>query len=166
MVLGAKDHLSDLVKSGRSGHRGSDGSLPGDRISRYGTWSESVGENIIYHSRRAREDVISLIIDDGVANRGHRKNIFRLDFHVIGVSSKPTPQVRHARSNYLRRRFCDVALNELKVTFTTTPSFVYSATRLGACYFLNIPPTLKIGSKSSLTPVNSYGNLIRLLHQK
>jgi uncharacterized protein YkwD len=86
MVVGARDHLSDLVRSGRSGHKGSDGSLPEDRVSRYGTWSESVGENIIYHSSRPREDVISLIIDDGVANRGHRKNIFKPTFHVIGIA--------------------------------------------------------------------------------
>ncbi|MDQ2937721.1 MAG: CAP domain-containing protein, partial [Acidobacteriota bacterium] len=89
MVLGAKDHLNDLVRSGRSGHKGSDGSLPGDRISRYGTWRDSVGENIIYHSNRAREDVISLIIDDGVANRGHRRNIFKPKFHVIGIALSP-----------------------------------------------------------------------------
>jgi uncharacterized protein YkwD len=86
MVLAAKDHLSDLVRSGRSSHEGSDGSLPGGRISRYGIWSESVGEDIIYHSRRAREDVVSLIIDDGVANRGHRKNIFKANFRVIGIA--------------------------------------------------------------------------------
>ena len=86
MVLGARDHLNDLLRSGGSGHKGSDGSLPEGRVGRYGTWSESVGENIIYHSGRPREDVISLIIDDGVANRGHRKNLFKSTFHVIGIA--------------------------------------------------------------------------------
>ncbi len=92
MVLGARDHLNDLLRSGRSGHKGSDGSLPEDRLGRYGTWSESVGANIIYHSGRPREDVISLVIDDGVANRGHRKNIFKPTFHVIGIALSQPPK--------------------------------------------------------------------------
>jgi uncharacterized protein YkwD len=86
LVLGAKDHVGDLVKTGGRGHKGSDGSVPEDRVSRYGTWSDSVGENILYNSNKAREDVISLIIDDGVATRGHRKNIFKPTFHVIGIA--------------------------------------------------------------------------------
>jgi uncharacterized protein YkwD len=89
MVLGAKDHMNDLVKTKRSGHRGSDGSSAEDRLSRYGYWADSLGEDIVYHSRNAREDVISLIIDDGTSNRGHRKNIFKADFHVIGIALSP-----------------------------------------------------------------------------
>jgi uncharacterized protein YkwD len=84
--LGAKDHVGDLVKTGGRGHKGSDGSMPEARVSRYGTWTESVGENILYNSTKTREDVISLIIDDGVANRGHRKNIFKPTFHVVGIA--------------------------------------------------------------------------------
>jgi len=89
MVLGAKDHMNDLVKTKTSGHRGSDGSSAGDRLSRYGEWADSLGEDIVYHSRSAREDVISLIIDDGTSNRGHRKNIFKADFRVIGIALSP-----------------------------------------------------------------------------
>jgi uncharacterized protein YkwD len=89
LVLAAKDHLNDLVKTGKSGHRGSDGSSVEDRFTRYGTWSDSVGEDIVYHSRTARENVISLIIDDGVANRGHRRNIFKPTFGVIGIALGP-----------------------------------------------------------------------------
>lgn len=94
LILGAKDHVNDLVKTGQSGHRGSDGSMLEDRLNRYGNWSVSVGEDIVYRSRKAREDVIALIIDDGVKSRGHRKNIFKSDFHVIGLalgSSAKTP---------------------------------------------------------------------------
>lgn len=89
MVLAAKDHMNDLVKTGNSGHRGSDGSSAGDRLSRYGAWADSLGEDIVYHSRSAREDVISLIVDDGTSNRGHRKNIFKPDFHAIGIALSP-----------------------------------------------------------------------------
>jgi len=89
MVLGAKDHMNDLVKTKRSGHRGSDGSSAEDRLSRYGDWADSLGEDIVYHSRSAREDVVSLIIDDGTSNRGHRKNLFKHDFRVIGIALSP-----------------------------------------------------------------------------
>lgn len=45
LVLSAKLHLDDLQKSGGSGHRGTDGSKPEDRFSRFGIWQDSVGEN-------------------------------------------------------------------------------------------------------------------------
>lgn len=86
MARGANDHLNDLIKTGGFGHRGSDGSSTGDRLDRYGRWMDSLGEDIVYQSRTAREDVISLIIDDGTATRGHRKNIFNAQFHVIGIA--------------------------------------------------------------------------------
>jgi len=86
MVLSAKLHLDDMLKSGRDGHIGSDGSKPEDRMTRFGSWQDSVGEDIVYNSRTPRNDVIGLIIDDGVASRGHRKNIFKPTFKVIGIS--------------------------------------------------------------------------------
>lgn len=90
LILGARDHMNDMVKTGQSGHRGSDGSMT-ERLSRYGRWSVSVGEDIVYRNRKAREDVIALIIDDGVKSRGHRKNIFKSDFQVIGLAlSQPS----------------------------------------------------------------------------
>jgi uncharacterized protein YkwD len=89
MALAAKDQMNDLVKTGKAGHTGSDGSTAGDRLSRYGVWDNSLGEDIVYHSRTAREDVVSLIIDDGTSTRGHRKNIFKPDFHAIGIAMGP-----------------------------------------------------------------------------
>ncbi len=92
LVLAAKIHLQDLLKSGKSGHRGSDGSVPEQRFNRFGSWKDSVGENIVYRSRSARENVVSLIIDDGTANRGHRKNIFKTTFQVIGIAMDGPPK--------------------------------------------------------------------------
>lgn len=89
LVLAAKAHLDDLLRTGRTGHKGSDGSYAKGRLSRYGTWSDSVGEDIVYQSRSARDNIIALIIDDGVPNRGHRRNIFKSTFHVIGIALAP-----------------------------------------------------------------------------
>ena len=91
MVKAAKAHVNDLVSSGKSGHRGSDGSQPGERLDRFGRWDEAYGENIVYESRTPRYDVIGMIIDDGTANRGHRENLFAEDFRVIGIAAGKPP---------------------------------------------------------------------------
>ncbi|HKO61613.1 MAG TPA: CAP domain-containing protein [Pyrinomonadaceae bacterium] len=86
MIKAAKVHVTDLVTTGRSGHRGTDGSQPGERLDRFGRWEDSYGENIVYESRTPRYDVIGMIIDDGTASRGHRENLFS-DFRVIGIAT-------------------------------------------------------------------------------
>ena len=86
MCLAAKDHADDLASKGITGHRGSDGSSPNARVDRYGRWEGAIGETIVYEISTARQIVISLIIDDGVPNRGHRRNIFDPNYRVAGVS--------------------------------------------------------------------------------
>jgi uncharacterized protein YkwD len=82
----AADHAKDLAGKGISGHRGSDGSTPNARVDRYGNWDAAIGETVVYEVSTARQIIISLIIDDGVPNRGHRRNIFDPSYRVTGIS--------------------------------------------------------------------------------
>jgi len=89
MSLAAKDHVEDTGPKGSTGHSGTDGSKPFDRMNRHGKWLRSAGENISYGNDEARQVVIQLIVDDGVAGRGHRRNIFNAAFEVVGISCGP-----------------------------------------------------------------------------
>ena len=63
------------------GHKGSDGSLPIDRIERYGKIKGISGENNIYgYYKDPMDHIASMIIDDGVKSRVHRQNLFNEHF--------------------------------------------------------------------------------------
>src|SRR5216110_237562 len=93
MSRAAADHCAEQIE-GQLGHDGADRSSPGDRISRYGTWSATWGENISYGQKTARGIVLTLIIDDGVRSRGHRKNIFNPKFNYAGAAFGPHARYR------------------------------------------------------------------------
>ena len=82
----ALSHVLDAGPSGARGHTGSDGSTPWKRMARFGRWSGHAAENISYGERDARGVVVSLILDDGVRDRGHRQNIFSRDLLRVGVA--------------------------------------------------------------------------------
>ncbi|UTY25432.1 CAP domain-containing protein [Treponema denticola] len=75
----------DQAKTGKTGHYGSDGSSPFDRMNLYGKVLITAGENCAYGPKTGREIVAQLLIDDGVADRGHRINILKTEFKKVGI---------------------------------------------------------------------------------
>ncbi|MBP5156416.1 MAG: CAP domain-containing protein [Treponema sp.] len=68
-----------VVTQGAGTTTGHDPNL-GSRISKYCNWT-SRGENLAYGYSTAEAIVIALLVDDGVGDRGHRKNILETDNH-------------------------------------------------------------------------------------
>lgn len=91
LSLAAKDHVNDQSKTGRTGHQGSDRSTMRNRVERYGKWQARIAENIAYGGKTAQQIVIYLLIDDGVRDRGHRKNFLNPDFRMVGVATGSHP---------------------------------------------------------------------------
>jgi uncharacterized protein YkwD len=91
MSQAAADHCADQADGG-FGHEGRDRSHAGQRISRYGNFAGSWGENVSYGKSSARDVVLALIIDDGLPGRKHRANIFNPNFNFAGAAFGP-----HAR---------------------------------------------------------------------
>jgi uncharacterized protein YkwD len=90
MSAGAADHVRDQGPRGAMGHTGRDNSAPGSRVNRYGRWFGLISENIQYgRAANAHEVIADLVIDDGVSDRGHRRNALDPDVRVAGVSCGP-----------------------------------------------------------------------------
>lgn len=81
----AQDHSDDIGPRGDCDHTGSDGSDMDQRVSRYLEWDVTISENIDFGATSGEEVIVSLIVDDGVPDRGHRMNIFSPKIAFIGV---------------------------------------------------------------------------------
>ncbi len=94
MATGALRHVEDQGSKGTFGHVGSDHSKPWDRMAAAGKWTGCAGENISYGYGDPAMIVATLIVDDGVRGRGHRKNIFNRSFAVAGIACGPHARFR------------------------------------------------------------------------
>jgi uncharacterized protein YkwD len=86
MTLAARDHVKDQAPRGLMNHKGTDGTMAWDRVSRYGDWKSKISENMTFGPATAHEVVSALLIDDGIPDRGHRKNILDPEVNVVGIS--------------------------------------------------------------------------------
>ena len=89
LTFGARDHVRDQAPRGLMNHKGTDGTMAWDRVSRYGQWQTKVSENMTFGPASGRDVVAALLIDDGIKDRGHRKNILDPDIRIVGVSCAP-----------------------------------------------------------------------------
>ncbi|HEY3270076.1 MAG TPA: CAP domain-containing protein [Geothrix sp.] len=89
LARAARLHAQDLGPRGSLEHVGSDGSHLSGRLNRLGRWQGLIAENISTGEEEARQVVIQLLIDDGVAGRGHRRNLFNPGLHQAGAGSAP-----------------------------------------------------------------------------
>jgi uncharacterized protein YkwD len=91
-VASARDLVADQAQGG-TGHESSDGSSPADRAKRHGGGG-FVAEVIAYGPVDAADVVRQLIVDDGVADRGHRSIIYSPELRFAGVACGPHPEYR------------------------------------------------------------------------
>jgi uncharacterized protein YkwD len=91
LAAAATELADEQAATGDSGHDGKQSGGMRRRIERHGEWRGEIAENIGYGPAEARLMVLQLIIDDGVPDRGHRKNIFRRFFAKAGVACGPHP---------------------------------------------------------------------------
>ncbi len=74
--------IDEQSRNGETGH----GSMPFDRMARAGVIGGSRGEDVAYGAHTAEQIVYNLVVDDGVRDRGHRRNIMQTMFSEAGVS--------------------------------------------------------------------------------
>jgi hypothetical protein len=92
LSLAALAHSKDQGGSGATGHKGADTSLIEQRVKPFGTWQGGIGENLTYGNQSARERLLTWLIDDGFASRGHRARLMSSDYRVAGVACGPHPE--------------------------------------------------------------------------
>ena len=86
LASSAMEHVSDIGPKGLLSYQSSDGTEPEDRIAKYGTSSNSIGENIDFGPNDAIGVIIAMTLDDGEELRPHRENLFKSDYHKVGIA--------------------------------------------------------------------------------
>jgi uncharacterized protein YkwD len=92
LCLAAKTHVTDQSASGSTGHRGPERMLVEDRVKPYGSWQGGIGENLTYGNQSARERLLTWLIDDGFATRGHRNRLMSNSYKAVGICCGPHPE--------------------------------------------------------------------------
>ena len=109
LSLAALAHVKDQSSTGATGHRGTDSTFIEQRVKPYGIWQGGIGENLTYGNSSARERVLTWLIDDGFASRGHRNRIMSDNYRVAGVSCGAHPEFGSMCVLTLAGGFIDVA---------------------------------------------------------
>lgn len=93
----ALQHGKDMNRKNLAGHRSSDGTGTQDRISTYYP-NRAMAENLAFGFAKGLDNVCMLLLDKGVPDLGHRKNILnsKLGLNIVGVSIQPHPSYKYS----------------------------------------------------------------------
>ncbi|MFE9256553.1 CAP domain-containing protein [Streptomyces sp. NPDC006879] len=80
LMSAAQNHSEDMAAHSNMSHTGSDGSDPGQRITRAGYDWRTYGENVAYGYSTAAK-----VMDGWMNSPGHRRNILNCSFKEIGI---------------------------------------------------------------------------------
>lgn len=95
LAKAAAEHARDIGKRGVVDHYGARGESPIDRVTRHGVLQGRGGENIAVAFADARLVVVYLLIDDGIADRGHREALLDGRYDQVGVGCGPHDVYKH-----------------------------------------------------------------------
>lgn len=96
LALAAAVHAADQGRTGLVGHAGSDNSRPSTRLARFGAAGGRTGESIAYGfcgPETAETIVAQLLVDDGVPDRIHRRQLFMPEFLLAGIATGAHPRL-------------------------------------------------------------------------
>lgn len=83
--LASRDHVRDIVKTGKISCIGTDGSNLPQRVEKYGTWGGGLAENVSMSKASGHDIVLDMIIDGWDPNKGQRMNMFSAKYLVVGI---------------------------------------------------------------------------------
>lgn len=90
LYYAAREHAVSSGKKGTTGHQ-----KFSSRIKKHAPGNNPYGENCSYGFNDALNIVMQLLIDEGISNKGHRKNILHKSYNRVGVSIQ-----KHKKYNY------------------------------------------------------------------
>lgn len=93
----SQQHGKDMNKRNLAGHNSSDGRTMVDRIKKYYP-NHGMAENLAFGFSSGLANVSLLLLDKGVPDLGHRKNILNktLGINIVGVSIQPHPHYKYS----------------------------------------------------------------------
>lgn len=86
LAKSALSHVEDIGPKGLLQYQSSDETQPQERIEKFGSYVNSLGENIDFGPNDAIGVIISLTIDDGEEGRPHRENLFSQEYRKVGIA--------------------------------------------------------------------------------
>ena len=109
LYFAASSHVKEQSASGATGHASADKMMIEERVKPFGSWQGDIGENLTYGNESARERLLTWLIDDGFANRNHRKRVMGSNYKVAGISCGPHPEYGSMCALALAGGFTDAA---------------------------------------------------------